>query len=100
MLGSPSHFSCFKCWVSGFLAGAGKRLFTNHYTFLPLDHPMRSTQFGLCGKHNYSKQIRTGKEEPCLFRSQTELVKNKPLPFSDSLVAGERSCTRDGELVL
>lgn len=98
MKGSPSHFSCFKCWISGFLTGKGKQLFTNHYTCLPLDHPMPSTNFGLYETHNFSGQTRVGKEKPWLFRSLIELILNKELPFTNATVLGEHCCTRDGEM--
>lgn len=96
MKGTPAHFPCFKCWIPGFLAGAGKRIFPNHYTFLPLDHPMRSTAFGLCDMHNFAGQDRDGRECPCRHRSFTELVKNTEFPLGDSLVQGEPSCWRNG----
>lgn len=98
MKGSPSHWACFKCWISGFMAGAGKRLYTLHYTFLPLGHFMRSVSFGLFRKHNLSKQKRTGKELPPRRRTLIELMFNIIVPPSlVRLVAGEPPSERNGE---
>lgn len=96
MKGTPSFFPCFKCWVPGFLTGAGKRIFPNTYTCLPLNHPMRSAEFGLYGKHNFSAQDRDGQELPARYRTFIELMLNKEFPFSALLVEGEPSCTRNG----
>lgn len=99
MKGSPSFWACFKCWISGFLAGAGKRIYPNHYTQLPLDHFWRNTAYGLTSIHNFGGQIRTGQELPPWDRSTLDLKLGVVVPTAGShgLLHGEKPCQPDGE---
>lgn len=98
MLGSPTRFACFKCWIRGHLVGPGKRVFTNSYAYLPLNHPLRRDP-RILALNNTSGVPHTGNEEPGRQRSFIELFMNKPLPDDvPTLVPGESSTYYDGEM--
>lgn len=98
MLGSPTRFACFKCWVCGHLVGMGKRVFTNSYLFLPLDHPLRSNA-RLVGLNNPDNTERTGLEEPPRQRTFIEIFMNKDLPDTQPvLLVGEKTSYYDGAM--
>lgn len=97
MLGSPTEHPCWKCWVKGHLVGPGKRVLTNSYVFLPLNHPLRRNP-RLVALNNTSGKVLTGREVPPRKRTTIELFQNKPLPDSQAtLLPGEKSAYYDGE---
>lgn len=100
MKGSPSFWACFKCWISGFLAGPGKRVYPLHWTQLPLDHQMRAPAYGLTSLHNFGGQPRTGQELPPWDRSTLELKLGVVVPTAGShgLLPGERPVEHDGKI--
>lgn len=103
MKGSPTYCACFKCWISGHLAGPSKMVFPLTWTSLPLDHPLRAAAADLIWRHNTSdpEVPRTGQELSQRGRTCVELRHCKETPDAQpTLVANEASCYYDGRFAL
>lgn len=103
MKGSPTYCACFKCWISGHLAGPSKMVFPLTWTSLPLDHPLRAAAADLIWRHNTSdpEVPRTGQELSQRGRTCVELRHCKETPDAQpTLVANEASCYYDGRFAV